>query len=192
VIPTIRSQRLDLIPPDHTCDSAYQRFYTDGEASAAYGGPLSPAAAWSRLAQDIGVWHLQGFGVWALRRREDAAILGVSGFWQGRGWPRELTWWLLPEARGQGYALEASLTAVQHAYAEFGWESVQTYTADANEPAKALIARLGGMRVARQSFPDGEDRHVYQIPQPAAYPSVKGTSCAEAQAAPLPRTVSRQ
>lgn len=161
-------QRLELVPPDQSCDSAYQRFYTDAAASAAYGGPLSPAAAWSRLACDLGSWHLQGFGVWALRRREDAAILGVCGFWQGRGWPRELTWWLLPEARGLGYAHEASRAAVQHAYAEFGWGSVQTYCADSNEPAKALIARLGGVHVARQAFPDGEDRNVYHLPRPAA------------------------
>lgn len=176
LLPNLRFERIDLIPPDHTCDSAYQRFYTDAEASAAYGGPLMPAAAWSRLAFDIGAWHLQGFGVWALRRREDAAVVGVCGFWQGRGWPRELNWWLLPEARGQGYAIEASLAAVKHAYVEFGWESVQTYCADTNEAAKALIVRLGGVQMSRQAFPDGEHRNVYLIPQPAN-PSVQG-SCA--------------
>ncbi|MBK1690182.1 GNAT family N-acetyltransferase [Rubrivivax gelatinosus] len=167
MIPTLRTQRLDLIPPDVGCDSAYQRFYTDGEASVAYGGPLTPAAAWSRLAYDIGAWHLQGFGVWALRCREDSAIIGVCGFWQGRGWPRELTWWLLPEARGQGYALEASLAVTKHAYSEFGWGAVQTYCADANNAAIALILRLGGSKVARQAFPDGEHRNVYLIPRPA-------------------------
>ncbi|GAA5181276.1 GNAT family N-acetyltransferase [Niveibacterium umoris] len=168
LIPTLRTERLELIPPDSTCDSAYQHFYTDAEASAAYGGPLSPAAAWSRLAYDIGAWYLQGFGVWALRRHEDAAVLGVCGFWQGRGWPRELTWWLLPEARGRGYAVEASLAVVKHAYVKFGWEAVHTYCADANEAAKALILRLGGVQVARQVFPDGEHRNVYLIPRPAA------------------------
>jgi RimJ/RimL family protein N-acetyltransferase len=168
LIPTLQSLRFELVAPDQTCDSAYQRFYTDAEASAAYGGPLSPAAAWSRLAYDLGSWHLQGFGVWALRRREDTAIIGVCGFWQGRGWPRELTWWLLPEARDQGYAHEASHAVVRHAYAQFGWKSVQTYCADSNEPARALITRLGGAQVARQTFPDGEDRNVYHLPQPAA------------------------
>lgn len=173
-IPNLKSQRLDLIPPDQSCDSAYQRFYTHPQASVAYGGPLSPAAAWSRLVYDLGSWHFQGFGVWALRHRENTAILGVCGFWQGRGWPRELTWWLLPEARGRGYALEASRVVIEHAYAGFGWESVQTYAADANEPAKALVARLGGVRVARQSFPDGEDRDVYRIPRPGTSPDCRG------------------
>lgn len=165
VIPTLRSERLDLIPPDIGCEPAYQRFYTDATASATYGGPLTPAAAWSRLVFDLGSWHLQGFGVWVIRRRTDSEILGACGFWQGRGWPRELTWWLLPDARGQGYALEASRMAIEHAYGTFGWESVQTYTADTNESAKALIARLGGQRVGRHSFPDGQDRYIYQLPR---------------------------
>ncbi|MDM4767176.1 GNAT family N-acetyltransferase [Pelomonas sp. SE-A7] len=168
IISTLQTPRLDLVPPDVTCDSAYLRFYTDPDASAAYGGPLSPHAVWSRLTYDLGSWHLQGFGVWALRRRSDAAIIGVCGFWQGRDWPRELTWWLLPEARGQGYALEASRAAVEHAYGELGWAAVNTYCADTNNAAIALISRLGGMKIGRQAFPDGEDRNVYQIPRPAA------------------------
>jgi len=96
---TLQTERLELIPIDRGCDDLYQRFYTDAEASAAYGGPLVPQAAWARLAFDVGVWTLQGFGVWAVRRRDDRALIGVCGYWQGRGWPRELTWWLL---RGDG------------------------------------------------------------------------------------------
>jgi ribosomal-protein-alanine N-acetyltransferase len=166
-IPTLHTERLDLVAPDRGCDATYQRFYTDAAASAEYGGPLTPAAAWARLAFDLGAWHLQGFGVWALRRRTDAAVLGVCGFWQGRGWPRELTWWLLPEARGQGLALEASRAAVAQAHGGFGWAEVQTYTRDGNAPALALVARLNGVRVERRQFPDGKDRWVYRIPRPA-------------------------
>ena len=168
MIPTLRCPRLDLIAPDASCESAYDRFYTDAQASAAYGGPLTAAAAWSRLVYDVGSWHFQGFGVWAMRRHSDHEILGVCGFWQARGWPRELTWWLQTAARGQGYALEASRAAIEHAYAHFGWDSVQTYMSDANAAAKALVARLGGVRVARRPFPDGEDRDVYEFPRAGA------------------------
>lgn len=167
-IPTLRTDRLELVAPDQRCDAAYQRFYTDPIASAEYGGPLTPAAAWSRLVFDLGAWHMQGFGVWAVRRRADAQVLGVCGFWQGRGWPRELTWWLLPEARGMGVALEASRAAIEHAHAGFGWDEVQTYTRDTNAPARALVARLGGVRVDRRCFPDGEERDLYRIPRQAA------------------------
>lgn len=169
--PALQTARLDLTPLGTDCEAAYQRFYTDAAASAAYGGPLTPAAAWSRLAADIGTWALQGFGVWAVHLRAAdggvGEVLGVCGFWQGLGWPRELTWWLLPEARGQGLALEASRAVVAHAYEAWGWAEVQTYMNDNNEAAKALVARLQGRLVGRQVFPDGLERNLYTLPHPA-------------------------
>lgn len=165
-IPALHTDRLELVAPDGRCDGAYQRFYTDAAASAAYGGPLTPAAAWARLAFDVGAWALQGFGVWALQMRHDQAIVGMCGYWQGRGWPRELTWWLLPEHRGRGLALEASRAVVEHAYTAWNWPAVETYASDRNLPALALVARLGGVRMDRRLFPDGEERHVYCIPPP--------------------------
>jgi [ribosomal protein S5]-alanine N-acetyltransferase len=167
-LPTLTTDRLHLRPPDAACEGMYQRFYTDADASQAYGGPFSPAAAWMRLASDLGSWYLQGFGVWAIQRREDGNFIGVCGFWQGKGWPRELTWWLVPESRGQGFAYEASLAAVAHAYAVFQWESVETYMNDLNEPARALVLRLGGVKTGRRLFPDNLERDIFRIPAPTA------------------------
>ena len=164
-IPTLETERLRLVPPSRDCEAAYHRFYTDGDASRAYGGPLTPGNAWNRLARDIGAWSLQGFGVWAIQRRTAGDIVGTCGFWQGKGWPRELTWWLLPEARGGGLALEASRAAIAHAYDVFGWPAVETYMADDNVPARALVQRLGGERIARQAFPDGRERDVFNLPR---------------------------
>ncbi|HEX7637025.1 MAG TPA: GNAT family N-acetyltransferase [Burkholderiaceae bacterium] len=165
-IPTLESDRLVLQPLDAGCAPAYARFYTDAEASRSYNGPLTAAAAWTRLASDLGAWHLQGFGVWALRRRAEGDVVGVCGFWQGLGWPRELTWWLLPEARGQGLALEASRAALRHAYDAFGWPEAQTYMRDDNAAARALVLRLGGAKVGRPVFPDGESRDLFHLPRP--------------------------
>lgn len=167
-IPTLETTRLQLVPPSKLCESAYLRFYTDESASKAYGGPLTAAAAWARLASDLGNWYLQGFGVWAVRRKLQQDIVGTCGFWQGMGWPRELTWWLLPECRGQGFAKEASLAAVNHAYAVEGWPEVQTYMNDENAPARSLVLALGGVKLGRQGFPDGHDRDIFHIPPPCA------------------------
>jgi [ribosomal protein S5]-alanine N-acetyltransferase len=162
--PTLLTPRLCLKMLGRDCALAYEAFYTDPLASAFYNGPLTPAAAWSRLASDIGVWRLQGFGVWAVHDQPSGAVLGVCGFWQGLGWPRELTWWLLPAARGQGIALEASRAVINHAYESFQWSVVQTYMNDHNAAAKALVARLNGVLTARQMFPDGLERDVFDIP----------------------------
>lgn len=111
-------------------------------------------------------WRLHGFGVWLIQRRNEGDLVGACGFWQGTGWPRELTWWLLPEARGAGFAFEASRAAIAHAYLEFRWETVETYFNDENESAKALVQRLGGHKVTRQVFPDGLERDLYRLPIP--------------------------
>jgi [ribosomal protein S5]-alanine N-acetyltransferase len=160
-IPTLSTDRLLLVPPSSACEELYERFYTDADASRAYGGPLSPGGAWTRLASDLGTWHLQGFGVWIIQRRIEGDLIGTCGFWQGKGWP-------LPEGRGAGLAHEASLAVVAHAYAVFRWESVETYMNDTNGPARALAHRLSGTRTGRRIFPDGLERDVFRIPAPIA------------------------
>ena len=167
-IPTLHTDRLVLSPLSKACDGLYDEFYTDAEASSNYGGPLTSAAAWTRLLADVGTWHLHGFGVWAVQRREQRDLVGVCGYWQGKGWPRELTWWLLPRARGFGIAYEASMAAIRHAYLVFGWPAVETYMKDENVPARALVLRLGGFKIERRLFPDGLERDVFRLPQATA------------------------
>lgn len=174
-IPALRTARLELVAPDPGCADAYERFYTDASASRDYGGPLSGAASWTRLAADLGSWYLQGFGVWALRKRGEADVVGTCGFWQRKGWPRELTWWILPAVRRQGLAKEASLACIEHAYSGFGWKEVATYMDDSNAAARAVATSLGGVVVARQAFPDGQERDIFRLPRPSAGKSLRQT-----------------
>ncbi|MBI3630888.1 MAG: GNAT family N-acetyltransferase [Candidatus Sungbacteria bacterium] len=167
-IPTLQTNRLALVPLSGACENLYDEFYTDAEASAHYSGPLTSSAAWARLSADLGTWYLRNFGVWAVQRREQQDLVGVCGYWQGKGWPRELTWWLLPRARGCGLAHEASVAAIHHAYQIFGWPVVETYMKDTNASARALVQRLGGIKTDRRLFPDGLERDVFQIPNNAA------------------------
>jgi [ribosomal protein S5]-alanine N-acetyltransferase len=165
-IPTIHTDRLSLVPPSGEAGQLYEDFYTDAQASAAYGGPLTPAAASARLASDRMNWDVGGFGIWVIQRRQEQDLVGVCGYWQGKGWPRELTWWLLPRARGAGIAYEASRAVVRHAYLQFRWPVVETYMNDTNASARSLALRLGGIKTDRRQFPDGMERDVFQIPKP--------------------------
>ena len=167
MIPTLETVRLLLVPLSAACSDMYERFYTDQQASHAYGGPISSGAAWARLSADLGSWYLSGFGVWAIQRKNENDLVGACGFWQGKGWTRELTWWLLPEARGKGLASEASLAVISHAYKVFGWDKVETYMSDENQSARTLVERLGGIKTRREEFPDGLVRNIYEIPEPA-------------------------
>ena len=169
-IPVLRTERLNLVPPGLASWDAYRQFYSDETASKMYGGPLSVGEAWSRLASDLGAWYLQGFSVWVIQRRQEQDFVGTCGFWQGKGWPRELTWWLLPSARGSGIATEASRAAIKCAYDTFGWESIETYMNDDNEAARALAVRIGGQQTGRRTFPDGLQRDVFVFSRPSDAP----------------------
>jgi RimJ/RimL family protein N-acetyltransferase len=167
MIPTIETERLRLVPPSIECFEAYEKFYTDADASKMYGGPIAKEQVWARLKADLGSWYLLGFGVWVIQLKSDNSYIGTCGFWQGKEWPKELTWWITPEGRGKGIATEASNAALLHAYNEFNWQHVETYMNDENIAARALVEKLGGKKSRRESFNDGLNRDIYVLPKPA-------------------------
>jgi RimJ/RimL family protein N-acetyltransferase len=75
-------------------------------------------------------------------------------------------WWIAAHARRQGFAKEASRAAVDWAYGAGGFARVETHMNDANEPARRLAEKLGGVVIAREAFPDGITRNVYRLPAP--------------------------
>ena len=163
-IPTLTTDRLSLVPPDASCLPAYERFFMDGSASGGYGGaPLTAEAVRVRLGADREAWRVRGFGLWVIWH--EGCPVGACGFAQKPGWPRELTWWLLPSHRGLGIASEASRAAIRHAYDVFAWPSVETYMKDTNAAARALVLRLGGVRIGRPTFPDGLARDLFRLPE---------------------------
>lgn len=165
-IPSLQTTRLRLRAPQDSDSSAYEKFYADAEASSFYGGPKSQHEAWNKLARDLGHWSLRGYGPWVLERQEDGAVVGACGLVWPKGWPRsELTWWIAPEARRQGFAKEASRAAISFGYDVLKWDLVQTHMRDENLAAKALVLSLGGVPITRESFPDGFARDIYELPR---------------------------
>ena len=165
MIPTIETERLVLRAPDADDYPVYRDFFADVEASRAYGGPMAAGGAWRVLATDLGHWALRGYGRWAVEVRDTGAMIGGCGLWWPEGSPRsELTWWIVPAARRDGYALEASRAAVRFGYRTLGWALVETHMNDDNAAARGLAVVLGGTVIARERFPDGLERDVYALP----------------------------
>ena len=165
-IPDIDTPRLRLRAPCIDDFPVYHRFFADAEASHFYGGPMSEATAWRKLAADIGHWVLRGYGVWALEMKGEGRCVGTAGLVWPTGWPRpELTWWISQDAQRQGIATEASQAVIRWAYAH-GWAQVQTHMKDENMAARNLVAKLGGSVIARETFPDGVERDVFLLPRP--------------------------
>lgn len=161
--PLLTTERLILRLPTAQDFDLYRRFFeeTSGDGYF-YGGPLRPDQAAVRLAADIGHWQMKGFGKFALELRDGSGMVGGCGIAHWDGWPsHELTWWLLHDQRGKGFASEAARAVLTYAYETLGWPMVETHIRDTNDAAKRLVDRLGGEKLRRDTFPDGNGRNVY-------------------------------
>lgn len=166
--PKLRTARLTLRLPDARDLDAYTDFFADAQASHFYGGPLRRDQAFAMLCRDIGHWAMRGFGKFAVTL--DGATVGGCGIVHPDGWPgHELTWWVLPEARGQGIAREASLAVLAWAR-DLGRAEIETHFRDENIAARRLTESLGGRLLRRETFPDGIARDIYGIPTSEVLP----------------------
>lgn len=167
-IPTLTTERLVLRAPEAADFSVYRDFFGDAEASHFYGGPMEADRAWRVLATDLGHWALRGYGRWSIVEQASGAMVGGCGLWWPEAYPRsELTWWIIPSARRNGYALEASRAAVRFGYDTLGWELVETHMNDENVAARLLAQKLGGVKILRERFPDGLERDIFALPRTA-------------------------
>ena len=165
--PTLHTDRLALRALKTLDFPVYRDFYADADASALYGGPLSAEGARTRIEKDVAHWRQYGHGRWSVVVRDIGTMVGGCGLVWPTDWPRrELTWWIIPSARRNGYALEASRAVIRWGYEVLGWDLVETHMNDSNDAARALAERLGGTVICRERFPDGLDRNVYALPHP--------------------------
>jgi RimJ/RimL family protein N-acetyltransferase len=113
-----------------------------------------------------------GHTVWALERKEDAALLGWCGIvivpdgLPLAGLP-EIGWRLAHHAWGQGYAREAATASLDWAFGVQNMERMWAYTSVGNDASWGLMERLGMKRHDDMDFehpnvPDGSPlkRHI--------------------------------
>ncbi len=110
-------------------------------------------------------WRTEGWGLWALERRDSGAFIGYTGLWPVRFEvafePKvEVGWRLAAEHWGHGFATEAARAAVDVAFDRLGWPEVTSFTAVANERSQAVMRRIGMRREPEWDFdhpavPDG-------------------------------------
>ncbi|WP_374337836.1 GNAT family N-acetyltransferase [Leeia sp.] len=155
-IPSFESERLLLRPFQQSDFEAMAHFFAD-PVSQFYGGPCSREDAWRKMAVYAGHWLLHGYGPWALEEKVSGQFVGLSGPWFPEGWPEpEITWALLPEHHGKGYATEAARRALQAAYEYCGWTTAISVVATGNVASRAVAERLGAQLEATMPFRGGE------------------------------------
>ena len=145
IIPRLESERLILRGFRQEDLEPFAAFYAT-EESRFVGGPMDDALAWRKLAGYAGGWILRGYGKFALEDKQSGRFVGLVGPWFPRGWPEpEISWTVLSEFQGKGFAKEAALRTLRFAYEDLGWETACSCIAADNTPSIKLAESLGAI-----------------------------------------------
>ena len=114
---------------------------------------------WRRLTAAVGGWQLNGFGTWAVERKDDAKLVGNVGIftaWRDLdpqfGEEPEMGWIFAAETHGKGIASEACRASIAWTEANLAPTPVWAIIAPANEPSLKLAAKLGFERVHETAY----------------------------------------
>jgi RimJ/RimL family protein N-acetyltransferase len=152
MIPSLKTERLILRDWRIEDFESYATFLADPDvARYTTGDPMSRPDAWRNLAMIIGHWSLRGFGMWAVERKTDQAMIGRVGLFYPEGWPALEVGWMLGRAYwGQGYATEAARAAMAYGFLTLHLERIASVIHIDNKPSQTVAARLGETRGPRQ------------------------------------------
>ena len=106
-------------------------------------------------------WQIErGFTFWAVERKADGALLGFCGL-KLADTPgtniegvHEVGWRLREDAWGQGYAKEAAIASIAHAFETLGAGRVVAITFRENRPSWGLMERIGMTRRPEDDYDD--------------------------------------
>jgi RimJ/RimL family protein N-acetyltransferase len=118
---------------------------------------LDRAACEAFVERVMADFAANGFGLWAVERRGDAAFLGFTGLWRPRFdapfMPAvEVGWRYAHAAWGHGYATEAATEALRYGFEAVGLDEILSFTTPANARSIAVMERLGMSRNPADDF----------------------------------------
>lgn len=144
----IETERLVLrqfTAADHV---AYATMMADPEVTQflGTGAPVSSDLAWRSVSGMLGHWQMLGYGIYAVERKDDGALVGQAGFIDVPGWPGfELAYMLGKAYWGNGYAREAAAAALRVARQNLQRDRVISLIRPANAASIRLALSLGAL-----------------------------------------------
>ncbi len=121
--------------------------------------PMGMEECWRRLMAAVGGWQLNGFGGWAVERKSDGRLLGMTALftaWRDLepefGNQPEMGWIFATEAHGQGLAFEACRTVIDWTEATLAPTQLWAIIAPDNLASLKLAEKLGFVREADGTY----------------------------------------
>ena len=128
------------------------------------GGPLLRHEAWRRFLQMPGAWMVQGFAMFSVVEKSSGRWMGQAGPWCPDGWPgTEVGYSFRMDARGKGYATEASAAAMDYAFDTLGWDEVIHSISPEYTASQTVAQRLGSRNRGPGKLPPPLDVHAIEI-----------------------------
>lgn len=135
----------------------FARLNADPEVMRWFPAPLTREQSDAMVDRLSGHIEAEGWGMWALERRETGEFIGFTGL----GVPRqrlpfqpcvEVGWRLARDAWGHGFASEAAREALRVGFDDLGLTEIVAFTAVPNLRSRAVMERLGMVRDAAEDF----------------------------------------
>ncbi|MGH6979902.1 MAG: GNAT family N-acetyltransferase [Stellaceae bacterium] len=143
-IPTLDTERLMLRGWRESDLDGLAAIFGDADVARFVGGVQSRSDAWRTLSATIGHWVLRGYGLWAVTRKSDNALVGRVGIHYPLDWPGiEVAWTLGRPYWGQGYATEAAAASVRFGFAQLGLPRLVSLIDPRNRASQRVAERLG-------------------------------------------------
>ena len=155
--PTLRTERLALRRWTEADRAPFARMNADPEVMRFFVRPLEPAESDTFVDRIEARFEINGFGLWAVERREDSVFLGFTGLaaqtFEAPFTPCvEVGWRLAREAWGHGYATEAARAARAFGFGTAGLEEIVSFTTPLNVPSIRVMERLDMHRDPADDF----------------------------------------
>jgi len=168
IYPTLETERLHLRPFTAADGDALYTLYGDPRVmSIRKIGLQSRAQSDAQLREILQHWCQHGFGLFAAIEKADGTFLGECGLRHiaPDSDESELSYGLVPQAWGRGYATEAAAAALAHGLDELGLKTIYAIARADNFRSHRVMQKLG-MRLVEEAD-KGETRIVrYAIHQP--------------------------
>ena len=154
----IETERLRLRGFREEDRARYVELVGDPEVGAWLGGALAREAADASFDRTRTAMARQGYGLWAVERRTDGAVIGDVGLnVVNAALPVapaiEMSWRMFPAVWGQGYATEAAAAALAWGRAHLPpGEEIIAFTTKTNLRSQSVMDRIGLVRDRTRDF----------------------------------------
>ena len=145
MIPQLQTERLMLREFRAEDFESFATLFADADVMRYLGGAsMTRAEAWRSLAGTLGHWALRGYGLWAVVRNSDGALVGRVGMLNPEGWPGlEIACTLGNPYWGNGYASEAARAAIRYAFLTQPVDRLISCIDPENKASQSVAARVG-------------------------------------------------